>query len=198
VDLLAIALSRREADVVQAEEAALRLLRRHHGLGDLAQTALEDLQSETGLDRFEALRWLALLELGRRIGIAGKGPVRTIECSEDVADLLEHLQSEKREHFYSILMDSKGSVLRAVPVHIGTLTMSLVGPREVFREAIREGASSLIVAHNHPSGDPEPSPEDVEVTLRLAEVGELLDIPLLDHVIIGDKRHVSLKGRGIV
>ena len=129
--------------------------------------------------------------------MAGKGPKRAIDAPEDVVEVLEglldRLKGEKREHFFAILLDSKGSVMRVAQVHIGTLTMSLVGAREVFREAIREGASSVIVGHNHPSGDPTPSPEDIEVTGRLAELGEMLDIRVEDHVILGENDFVSMK-----
>jgi len=124
--------------------------------------------------------------------------VTQIDSPEDVFVLLDHLRHEKREHFVAILMDSKNGVQRVAPIHIGTLTMSLVGPREVYREAIKEGASSIIVAHNHPSGDPTPSPEDVQVTKKLIEVGEMLDIPVLDHVIIGYRNFVSMKEKRLI
>ncbi len=90
-----------------------------------------------------------------------------------------------------MLLDAKNVVMRVAEIHVGTLTMSPVGPREVFREAIRDGASAIIVAHNHPSGDPTPSPEDRVVTERLKQVGALVDIPVLDHIVIGDKYAVQ-------
>jgi DNA repair protein RadC len=89
-------------------------------------------------------------------------------------------------------------VVSTVTVHIGTVNMSVVGPREVFREAVRENAAALVVAHNHPSGDPSPSPEDIAVTRKLVEVGEILDIPLLDHVIVGDEHYYSMREKGLL
>ena len=175
-----------------------RMLARFTGIQALGDASAVDIAEMTGLEGFEVLRCQALVELGRRIGGAGKGPVTEITCAEDVFHLLEHLRHEKREHFYAIMLDSKNGVIRSHPVHIGTVNMSIVGPREVFREAIRDGAASLIVAHNHPSGDPTPSPEDIDVTARLVEVGAMLDIPLLDHVIIGQTRWTSLKEKGVL
>jgi len=96
------------------------------------------------------------------------------------------------------LLDAKNQLIRRADVHIGTANSSLVGAREVFREAVKDGAVGIIVAHNHPSGDPTPSPEDVAVTRQLRDAGKLLDIPLLDHVIIGESRHVSLRRMGLL
>jgi DNA repair protein RadC len=95
-------------------------------------------------------------------------------------------------------LNSANGVIRKALIHIGTLTMSIVGPREIFREAVRDGASSIIVAHNHPSGDPSPSPEDIEITRILIDAGKLLDIPVLDHVIIGHRRYSSLNEMGFM
>jgi len=177
---------------------ARALLTRFGSVRALGELSHADLAAAGGMDDFESLRAQALLELGRRVGGAGKGLLEEITCARDVMDLLDTLRFEKREHFVAVLLDSKAVVLRVVTIHIGTLNMSLVGPREIFREAIREGASSVIVAHNHPSGDPTPSPEDIEVTGQLVEVGRMLDIPVLDHVIIGERTYVSLSERGII
>jgi len=156
------------------------------------------LRDECGLEGFEALRCLSLIEIGRKAALAGKGEVYAIEGPSDVMCLLEIPVSEKREHFYAILLDSANVVMRKALIHIGTLTMSIVGPREIFREAVREGASSIIVAHNHPSGDPTPSPEDIEVTKQLVQAGKMLDIPVLDHVIIGHGTYRSLSEMGLM
>jgi DNA repair protein RadC len=197
-DLLAIGAARREEDIDSGEEAAKRFLLAGQRLQALSSLSADMLREHFGLDGFESGRVLALLELGRRVGIAGKGPVRTIMTAEDVAELLEHLTNSKQEHFVALLLDTRSNLIREAEIHVGTLNQSLVGPREVFREAIREGASSLVVAHNHPSGDPEPSLEDIEITRKLAEVGRLLDIPLVDHVILGDRRWTSLRTRGVL
>ncbi len=195
-DLMAIGFSRRAEDADEGENSARSALRRFGSIAKVADASFEDISAETGLEEYEILRALALIELGRRAGRAEKGRQQEIEVADDIYELLEHLKYEKQEHFVAVLLDSKNKVIRVANVHIGTLTMSLVGPREVFRIAIREGASSIIVAHNHPSGDPTPSPEDHEVTRRLVEVGQLLDIPVLDHVIIGDPASVSFSRKG--
>ncbi len=198
VDLVAVGFSRREEDAANGEEMGRKLLSRFNGIQALGDLSVTDIGEMSGLEGYEVLRSLALMELGRRIGGAGKGPIEAITGPADVFELLKHLSREKQEHFYAILLDSKSGVLRTHQVHIGTVNMSIVGPREVFREAIREGAASLIVAHNHPSGDPTPSPEDIDVTVRLADIGAMLDIPLLDHVVIGERKWVSLKEKGVI
>lgn len=198
VDLIAIGFSRREEDVQAAEPSSRKMLQRFQSLRGLSESSASDLSIATGLEGFEILRAQALMELGRRTHQAGRGPVNSIESPDDVLNLLDWMRGERREHFVAILIDTKGQILRVAQIHIGTLNSSLVGAREVFREAIRDGASSLVVAHNHPSGDPEPSPEDIEVTRNLVQIGKMLDIPILDHVIIGENRAVSLKRRGHV
>lgn len=119
----------------------------------------------------------------------------TIETVEDAAEALaEHLAHEDREHFAILMLDAKNHLLGIHTVAIGILTGALVAPREVFKAAILANAASIIVGHNHPSGDPTPSPEDHQVTERLRSAGELLDIPVLDHVVIGEwGRFTSLK-----
>ncbi len=198
VDLLAIGFSRREEDVHAAEGASRRMLQRFQGLRALSAAAASDLSASTGLERFEILRAQALMEVGRRSHLAGKGEVNSIDSPDDALLLLDWMRDEKREHFVAVLLDAKNQIMRTATVHIGTLTMSVVGAREVFREAIRDGASSIIVAHNHPSGDPTPSPEDIHITGQLVQIGNLLDIPVLDHVIIGERRAISLRQMGYV
>ncbi len=134
--------------------------------------------------------------------VSPKGEAVTIDSPQDAVHVIVRelgiYRSEKREHVFAILLDSKNQILRIETVHIGTLNASLVGPREIFRIAIREGASSLILAHNHPSGDPTPSVEDIDLTHRMVDVGRMLDIPVLDHVILGDPGYVSLHQRGVL
>jgi DNA repair protein RadC len=196
--LLAIGFSRRLEDANEAEPMGQEMLRRLGKIHRITGLSFADIQASTGMEDFEALRCLALIELGRLSGRAEKGRDPEIEAPEDIYELLEHLKYEKQEHFVVISLDAKNRVISMSTVHIGTLTMSIVGPREVFRCAVREGASSIIVAHNHPSGDPTPSPEDREVTRRLVEVGKSLDIAVADHIIIGDPSCVSFLRRGLL
>lgn len=194
IDLIAAGFARRETDA--SEEMARNLLREMGKLQSLGEVSPQALRELTGLDGFDLVRVQALLELGRRIGQAGKGEEICIDDPEDVATLFSHLRTEKKEHFCSLLLDTKNKVIRTTTVHIGTVNASIVGPREVFREAIREGASSIIVVHNHPSGDPTPSPEDIQVTALLKEVGAKLDIPVLDHLVIGYSQVYSFSRGG--
>ncbi len=202
IDLVAIGFSRSESDAILGEGMARRILTRYGGLRGVWDASSADLSIMTGLDEFEIFRSQALMEIGRRAAKMGRGEQITVQSARDAVQLivseLGKYRSEKREHVFAILMDAKNQILKIETVHIGTLNASLVGPREIYRPAIREGASSLILAHNHPSGDPTPSGEDIDITEKLAKVGLLLDIPLLDHVIIGDPDFVSLHQRGVI
>lgn len=198
IDLLCLGFSRRESDVAESEDVAKALLQRIRRIEGLTELASSEIQEVTGLEGFEVLRCQALIELGRRAGAAGKGDPTEIAGVADVWNYLRDLRTEKREHFCTLLLDSKNVVMRKHVTHIGTLTMSVVGPREVFREAIRDGASAIIVAHNHPSGDPTPSPEDVAVTDKLVEIGKMLEIPVMDHVIVGERRYYSFREKGLI
>ena len=195
-DLAAIAFTRHESDVDAAQAGARTLMVGFRSIEGILDMDTETFKAKTGMEGFEVLRCQALIELGRRAGKTSKGSREEICTSDDVSEMFDHLRHEKKEHFCCVLLDSKQHVLSTRTIHVGTLGMSIVGAREIFREAIREGASSIIVVHNHPSGDPTPSPEDLDVTDRLVEAGKLVDIPVLDHVIIGDLTHVSLKQRG--
>jgi DNA repair protein RadC len=196
IDLVSLAISTRESDLSVAEQDARRLLKRLGNIRNLTELSVAELKEWSGFDDYQALRTLACVELGRRTANAGKGPIEEISGPSDIAMLLEYLADEKKEYFMSVLLDSKSHVLRVCQIHVGTVNSSLVGAREVFREAVREGAASVIVAHNHPSGDTTPSAEDIEITRHLVRVGEMLDIPVLDHVIIGYRGYTSLKTKG--
>ena len=156
----------------------------------LAQPGAEPVQA----DEADARRFAALLEFARR----ALGPAPGLELSrpEDVVPLLHDWRSARREHFVGFYLNARNQLLVRELVSVGSLSASIVHPREVFAPAIARGAAGVIVAHNHPSGDPEPSPEDVAVTRRLADAGTLLGIELLDHVVVAERGFVSLKARG--
>lgn len=196
-DLLAIVLSREETDVAHNEDGAADLVRRYPGrrIVDLSQN---ELHAISGYEQFESLRVLAAIEIGRRAGQSHFQLVDQINSVEDSFKLFAWLAGEKQEHFCAAYLNSKGGVISTKVIHIGTLNMSVVGAREVFREAVRENAASVIVAHNHPSGDPSPSPEDIAVTHRLHEAGTMLDIKVLDHIVVGSNRSVSLMREGLI
>jgi DNA repair protein RadC len=196
-ELLAILL-RTGTERASALSMAEHLLAHFGGLRAVAGATIEELAQVRGVGPAKAAQIKAAIEFGRRLIVASPEERPKIRSPRDVFNLVgPSLRDERREHFLALLLDTKNGVLRVRTVSVGDLSSSIVHPREVFVEAIRHGAASLIVAHNHPSGDPAPSPEDIAVTRRLVDAGELLGISLLDHVVIGDSRFVSLKEQGI-
>ncbi|MCL6623004.1 MAG: DNA repair protein RadC [Fimbriimonadales bacterium] len=191
-ELLAIFLAETEEEVPQALPIATQLLRDGGHLRFISTLPPDILKERTGLEGHRANQFYALLELGRRIENAGKGKPDPVNNPEDVVRMFRHLRDARKEHFCAILLDAKNQVIKTCTIHIGTVSSAVVGVREFFREAVREGASGVIAVHNHPSGDPTPSREDIAVTRTLKEAGSLLEIPLLDHIIIGENRFVSL------
>ncbi len=167
-------------------------------LDELLGATPEEWEERLGVDARTAVRLEAAVRLGARAaaGRATRARRPVLRSARRVFDLLRpEFAGIEQEQFVALLLDGKHRLKRVVRVSVGTLTTSLVHPREVFRPAIRGAAAAVIVAHNHPSGDPEPSAEDLEVTARLHEVGALVGIRLLDHVIAGDERFVSLRER---
>ncbi len=193
-ELLALAVSASDDDVDRWVPVARELMLANRKLRKLADLSVEELGRLFEVEEATAKRLLAMFILGQKVGIAGAGEadVETIDGPEDVAALLDDLRHERQEHFVAIYLDAKNVILRIATIHVGTANASIVGLREIFREAVREGAVGIIVAHNHPSGDPDPSPEDIQVTKKIVEAGKLLDIKVLDHVILGERRFVSL------
>lgn len=184
-----------------AERSALGiaelLLSQFEGLRGLSGASIEAMSQIKGVGAVKAVQIASAMELGRRLACLSEETRPTIRSPQDVAHLLlPELRDARKEHFKSLLLDRKNRVLKAITVSIGTLDSSLVHPREVFKEAIMASSASIIVAHNHPSGDPTPSIEDRRVTQRLYEAGQLLGIDLLDHIVIGDNQWVSLKQIG--
>lgn len=164
--------------------------------GALERAPPAELRHLLGLTRGQARRLAAALALGRELRSLGRPPRPSVRSPRAVLRLLEEdLRGLEREHFWALLLDGKHGLRRLELISVGTLTTSLVHPREVFRPALREAAAAVVCAHNHPSGDPEPSAEDLEVTRRLLDAGRLLGVPLLDHVVLGDGRALSLRER---
>lgn len=194
--LLAILL-RVGRDKASAVDVAMDLLTAVGGVQGLGQSGVDALCRVRGIGTAKAAQLKAALELGKRAMAAPLSTGMRIGSSADVFRAYHsRLRDLKQECFLLILLDAKHAVVRDHTVSQGSLTMSLVHPREVFVPAVKESAAAVIVLHNHPSGDPEPSAEDRALTARLASVGELLGIPLLDHVVIGDGRYVSFADRG--
>lgn len=167
------------------------------GLREFARASPTELERQPGVGPEKAATLLAALELGRRLAERKLDTGTPIRGPEDVfLHFHARLRDASYEQFHLLLLDGRHRVLREVMASRGTLTASLVHPREVFRPALREGAAALVVVHNHPSGDPSPSPEDREVTRRLVQGGALLGVPLLDHVVVADRGWVSLRSEG--
>jgi DNA repair protein RadC len=195
-ELLAI-LFRTGTRSVGAVALAESLLREFGGLRALSRASVEELQRVAGIGRVKAIEVKAALELGKRLAAFSERGRPRIRAAEDVAELLMvRYKDYEHEVFKCVLLNTKNEVVKVVDVSHGSLDGTLAGPRDVFRQALREGASAVILCHNHPSGDPEPSPDDLQLTRRLVESGELLGVRVLDHVIFGDGRFVSLKDRG--
>lgn len=184
----------RTADV---STVAASLLECHGGLHGLARAGVRELELHTGMGPAKSATVCASLELGRRLAARRLHAGSAIRSPADVFahfhPSLRHVQHEK---FIAVLLDGRHRVLREEVVSQGTLTASLVHPREVFRPALRESAAALILVHNHPSGDPSPSAEDREVTRRLARAGELLGVRVLDHVVVAERGFCSLQEDG--
>ncbi len=176
---------------------AQRVLAECDGLRNLVDTSVEQLTAIKGIGLAKALQIQAGIELGRRLARSSKNKTVTIRSPRDVAEyVMEDLRYLQKEHFICLFLNTKNHVIGQETLSIGSLNASIVHPREVFRAAIKRSSASIICAHNHPSGDPSPSPEDIELTKRLMEAGNIIGIDVLDHVVIGDRKYVTLKEHG--
>ena len=177
---------------------AERLITSVGGLPNIAQATISELQQINGIGPVKAIEIKAALELGRRLYFASPNERPKITTPNDAANLLmSEMTFLEQEHLRTILLDTRNRVVSIPTIYKGNLNSSVIRIGELFRIAIRNNAAALIVAHNHPSGDPTPSPEDVQVTKEIYKAGKLLGIDLLDHVIIGRHKFVSLKERGL-
>ncbi len=168
------------------------------GLRYLVAAAVEELSQLPGIGPAKAARIKAAVELGRRLATCTANRPAVNSPADAAALLMESMRHLDREHFNTLILNTKNQVLAIEPVSVGSLNSSLVHPREIFKAPLRRSAAAVVLTHNHPSGDPTPSPEDVEVTRRLVEAGRILGIEVLDHVIIGDNRYCSLRERGLM
>jgi DNA repair protein RadC len=179
---------------------AQELMDRFGGLGEIGNAGIEELLEFDGIGAAKASRLKATFELGRRfISRRKEAAVRSVRSPGDVADLMiPEMQGLDREHFKAVLLNTKNGIIRIVTVAVGSLNAALVHPREIFKPAVSASAAGIIMVHNHPTGNPEPSNEDADLTVRFARCGELMGIELIDHIIIGGNRFVSMRERDIV
>lgn len=197
-ELLAILL-RTGTKSKSALQLANKLLAQFDGLLWLKEAALEEIMGIKGIGKVKAVQIAAAIELGRRIGNLTYDDRYIIRTPEDGANyVMNDMRFLTQEHFVCLYLNTKNQVLHRQTIFIGSLNASIVHPREVFKEAFRRSAASIICFHNHPSGDPTPSREDIEVTNRLVECGKMMGIEILDHLIIGDNKYVSMKEKGFI
>ena len=165
---------------------------------ELLEVEVDELIKIDGIKLAKATKIVASLQLGRRISEKViKKKIKKITSSADVYTYMKNeLTFKKKEHFVAILLDTKNVIIAEETISIGDLSSTIVNPREVFKPAIKKSAKSIILVHNHPSGDPTPSMEDLQITKRLVDAGEILDISVLDHIIIGKDKFYSFKKEG--
>ena len=175
---------------------AERLLAAFQDLPGLSRATIAELMQVKGIGPAKAVEIKAALEIGRRLMAAAPQEKPVVSSPADAANLLmSEMTFLEQEHLRLVLLDTRNKVLGTPTIYVGSLNTSVVRVNELFRAAIKENAAAFIVAHNHPSGDPSPSPEDIHVTRQIVQAGKILDIGVLDHIIIGRHRYVSLKER---
>ena len=178
---------------------AQRLLSQFGSLKGIASASVEELSQVKGIGIAKASQIKAAFELANRLeGYSDAGSKPVVKTPDDVVGLVRgRLKGKKKEYFLALLLDTRNQLIKVAEISVGSLDGSLVHPREVFKEAISATAASVVFAHNHPSGDPTASEDDIRLTKRLAEAGEIVGIDVLDHIIISDKNFLSLKREGL-
>lgn len=165
----------------------------------LLYSLVDELMEIKGIGKSKATRILAGLELGRRLGMKDRMEEISYNSPDTVAQYFyEHYKHSSTEEFVILILDSKNKLIAIDTISVGTINYTVVHPREVFKNAIKRSANSIILVHNHPSGDPNPSSEDIRVTKRLVEVGKLLGINVLDHIVVGANKHISFKEKNLI
>jgi DNA repair protein RadC len=178
---------------------AQRLLSQFRSLKGIADASVEELSRVKGIGVAKASQIEAAFELANRLeGHLEAGSKPLVKTPDNVVSLIgSRLKRKKKEYFLALLLDTRSQLIKVSEISVGSLDASIVHPREAFKEAIAASAASVIFVHNHPSGDPEPSEDDIKLTKRLAEAGEIVGIDVLDHVIITDKKYLSMKREGL-
>jgi DNA repair protein RadC len=177
-----------------------RLLDKFENVQGIAEASVEELRKVRGIGPAKACQIKAAFELANRWDKSNpfKEKVTIKSPEEAYCQLKGKCRGQKKEHFWAILLDTRNHIIKLVEISVGSLDTSIVHPREVFKEAIAASSSSMIVAHNHPSGNPEASQDDIKLTKRLTEAGNIVGIDIVDHIIIGDGKFISLKREGLI
>jgi len=198
-EILAIILSRGIAGE-SVTVTAQRLLSKFGTVKELGQASFEELSQIKGIGPAKASQIKAAFELSNRMDNplepSEKPSVKTPD--EAVALVMGRLKEKKKEHFIALMLNTRSQLIKSAEISIGSLDSSIVHPREVFKEAIAASAASVVFVHNHPSGDPQPSDDDIKLTERLSQAGDIMGIDVLDHIIIGDEKFFSLKREGLI
>jgi DNA repair protein RadC len=185
-------------NLIAGGQIGLELLTRAGSLVELAKLTQGDLETIPGIGPAIASRIVAAVELGRRLSWARQDERPQIASPADAAGLfMAEMSVLEQEHFKVMLLDTKNRVIAVTTLYVGNVNTSVIRVAEVFKEAVRRNATSIIISHNHPSSDSTPSPEDVRVTRQIVEAGRVLSIDVLDHIIVGGNSYVSLKERGL-
>lgn len=182
----------------RATDIALRVLgNKSIGISNLHHMSLKDLRAIKGIGRVKAIQLKAVAEISSRLSRAKNMTMLNINSPSSVASIyMESMRYLEREHMKIVLLDTKNNIIDDFTLSVGTVNASLLHPREVFLYALKYGAVNILLLHNHPSGNPEPSPEDIQVTKRISEAGQVIGITLIDHIIIGNGDYSSLKELG--
>ncbi|TSC75582.1 MAG: Uncharacterized protein G01um101430_424 [Parcubacteria group bacterium Gr01-1014_30] len=193
-ELLAILL-RTGSEGVNVVELSNKILKKFSAVG-LAKSSVKELKSTFGLGAAKACEIVACFELGRRL-LQNKQSVLLLS-PQDVWDQLKDIRDNKKEHFVIFFLDARNQEIKREIISVGSLNANLVHPREVFEPAVRHLAAQVIIAHNHPAGDPAPSSADLEITKRLVEAGKILGIKVLNHIIITKENYFSFQDKGLI
>lgn len=197
-ELLAVVLGRgiaNESVLITSQ----RLLDKFKTVRGIAEATSEELLQVRGIGLAKACQIKAAFELSNRLSASSDNRKNNaISSPEDVYKELEsRARGKKKEYFWAVLLDTRNKLIKSVEISVGSLDSSIVHPRELFKEAISASASSIIIAHNHPSGNPQASQDDINLTKRLKESGDIIGIEIVDHIILGDERFLSMKREGI-
>lgn len=197
-ELLAIIL-RSGTKSLSALDLGDSLLQRFHTFSNMSTATYHDLKKINGIKEAKALQLLASFEITRRIGLEKNQGGKVMNHPQDFVEWLnQEIGNQMQEHFLVVFLDTKNIMMEYKVIFIGTINMSLIHPREVFKEALHIGCAKIICVHNHPSGDVTPSKEDILMTNRLKEVGDMVGIPLLDHIIVGKNNYLSFREKLLI
>jgi len=179
-------------------DIAHELMRKFGSVHSMSRATIEELSAIKGIGTAKAAQIKAAFELAKRQDLEKDIPLYTVNNPQTLVKAIRaSIQDKAKEHFKLVILNTRNRVTGIIPISVGTLNASLVHPREVFKEAIRGSAASVILVHNHPSDDLEPSEEDIKLTRRMVEAGNIMGIEVLDHIIITRKNYLSLKSRGL-